>query len=83
MISETLSELNFEFIAILEEVHLSDDSTYRNALIAHARHVFREAVGTWQEELTVLNTMLQSLINADTHQMKSAVTSTVPRADAP
>ena len=70
MIAETLSELYIEFITILEEVNLSENPTRRKALIRHARRVFHKSVGTWQEELVVLNCMLQSLSKADSQLVK-------------
>ena len=74
MIPETFSELRIEFSTVLDEVNQSEDPTFRNALIAHARSVLDEAITRWQEELAVLHGMLESLSKADSERIKLATT---------
>jgi FtsZ-binding cell division protein ZapB len=70
MISETFSELRIEFNAVIEFASQSDNLAYRKELVTQARNVLNQAKDVWQEELTALRGMLQSLKEADRQRIK-------------
>jgi FtsZ-binding cell division protein ZapB len=72
MISETFSELLIEFNAVIEFANQSDNLAYRKELVTQARNVLNQAKDVWQEELTALRGMLQSLKEADRQRIKMA-----------
>jgi hypothetical protein len=70
MMSETFSDLCIDFNTAIEVANQSNDLTDRKALIAQASLVLSEARRVWQDELTMLRGMLQSLKTADSERIR-------------